>query len=188
MEDDLEPIRSEIKKRHDESVRRLQQWIRQPAIAAENRGLSEGCDQMAELLRDSGFQEATRVPTDGHPGVFATLDAGASRTVGLYFMPMSAVDPAEWSSRSWEAARSTSRVWERSSPRRRQSKGPQAALLAACTPFACRRKLPVNLVLFAEGEEETVRLTFRKSCAVRSKGVVAVFASSCPQRRKASTA
>jgi hypothetical protein len=27
----------------DESLRRLQDWIRQPAIAAENRGMNEGC-------------------------------------------------------------------------------------------------------------------------------------------------
>jgi hypothetical protein len=29
--------------------------IRQPSIAAENRGMSEGCDMMMRLLRDAGF-------------------------------------------------------------------------------------------------------------------------------------
>jgi hypothetical protein len=64
----------------------LQDWIRQPSIAAENRGMTEGCDLMMRLLRDAGFDKVTKVPTDGHPGVFATLDAGASRTFGIYFM------------------------------------------------------------------------------------------------------
>ena len=41
---------------------------------------------MMSMLRDAGFGAATKVPTDGHPGVFATLDAGAPRTVGIYFM------------------------------------------------------------------------------------------------------
>ena len=32
---DLDAIRAEVEKRHDESVKRLQDWIRQPSIAAE---------------------------------------------------------------------------------------------------------------------------------------------------------
>src|SRR5580765_5453503 len=47
---DLEPIRAEVKKRHDESVGRLQQWIHQPSIAAENRGMNEGCELMLQML------------------------------------------------------------------------------------------------------------------------------------------
>src|ERR1700682_5594084 len=85
-EDGLGPIQAEIVKRHAEGVQRLQEWVRQPSIAAENRGMAEGCDLMMRLARDAGFQSVTRVPTDGQPGVFATLDAGAPKTVGLYFM------------------------------------------------------------------------------------------------------
>ena len=62
---DLDAIRAEIEKRHDEAVQRLQEWIRQPSIAAENRGMTEGCDLMMRLLRDAGFGEVTKVPTDG---------------------------------------------------------------------------------------------------------------------------
>src|SRR4051794_31027417 len=42
-QDDLVPIRVEITKRHDEAVQRMQTWIKQPSIAAENRGMNEGC-------------------------------------------------------------------------------------------------------------------------------------------------
>jgi len=56
-------MRAEIEKRHDESVKRLQDWIRQPSIAAENRGMNEGCDLTMRMLRDAGFQQATKVPT-----------------------------------------------------------------------------------------------------------------------------
>jgi len=83
---DLDAIRAEIEKRHNESVKRLQDWIRQPSIAAENRGMNEGCDSMTRMLRDAGFQQATKISTDGQPGVFATLDVGAPRTLGLYYM------------------------------------------------------------------------------------------------------
>ena len=61
--------------------------------------MKEGADYMAELARDAGFQHVEIVPTDGHPGVFATLDAGAKRTLGIYFMyDVKQYDPAEWSS------------------------------------------------------------------------------------------
>src|SRR5438874_6637096 len=79
-------IASEIEKRHDESVERLQEWVKHPALAAEDRGMDEGCDLMMRLARDAGFQKTTRIETDGHPGVFATLDAGAAKTVAVYFM------------------------------------------------------------------------------------------------------
>jgi hypothetical protein len=102
---DLDAIRAEIEKRHDESVQRLQNWIRQPSIAAENRGMNEGCELTMGMLRDAGFQQVTKVPTDGQPGIFATLDAGAPRTFGLYFMyDVKQADPAEWSSPPFEAA------------------------------------------------------------------------------------
>jgi hypothetical protein len=80
---DLEPIRAEVVKQHDDTVRRLQRWVHQPSIAAENRGVAEGCELTMALLREAGFQQATRVPTDGQPGIYATLDAGAARSVGL---------------------------------------------------------------------------------------------------------
>src|ERR687887_2881674 len=85
-DEDLSAIKVEITKRHDEAVKRLQDWIAQVSIAAEDRGYPEGAEYMAKLARDAGFQEATVINTDGKPGVFATLDAGAPKTVGLYFM------------------------------------------------------------------------------------------------------
>ncbi|MCU1255058.1 MAG: family metallo-hydrolase, partial [Candidatus Angelobacter sp.] len=97
FQDDLAPIRAEINKRHDETVQRMQTWIKQPSIAAENRGMNEGCELTMQMLRDAGFQQVTKVPTDGQPGIFATLDAGAPKTLGLYFMyDVKQVDPSEW--------------------------------------------------------------------------------------------
>src|SRR6266498_4625904 len=85
-ENDLSSIKAEVAKRHEEAVKRLQDWIGQISIAAENRGYPEGVEYMAKLARDAGFQQATVINTDGKPGVFATLHAGAPKTVGLYFM------------------------------------------------------------------------------------------------------
>jgi L-lactate utilization protein LutB len=70
--DDHSDIKAEITKRHDEAVKRLQDWIGQVSIAAENRGYPEGAEYMAKLARDAGFQRADVINTDGKPGVFAT--------------------------------------------------------------------------------------------------------------------
>ncbi|MGH8251381.1 MAG: M20/M25/M40 family metallo-hydrolase [Steroidobacteraceae bacterium] len=155
---DLKPIYDEIERRHDENILRLQQWIRQPSIAAENVGMEEGAELMKKLALDAGFQHAERIGTQGAPGVFATLDAGAPVTVGLYFMyDVKQVDPAEWSSPPWEAkliempGKGTVMMGRAAT----NQKGPQAALLAALHAMrGAGKKLPVNLVLVAEGEEE----------------------------------
>src|SRR5258706_4969362 len=155
---DLDAIHAEIEKRHDESVKRLQDWIRQPSIAAETRGMNEGCDLTMRMLRDAGFQQATRIPTDGQPGIFATLDAGASHTLGLYYMyDVKQADPAEWSSPPFEAALvdkpGLGKVVMGGGAV--NQKGPEAAFLAALHAIrGAGKELPVNLVFVAEGEEE----------------------------------
>ncbi len=156
--EDLEAIRTEIGKRHDESLRRLQNWIRHPSIAAENRNMSEGCDLMMLMLREAGFQRVEKMATDGFPAVFATLDAGAPKTLGLYFMyDVKQAEPSEWSSPPFEAALIDRPgvgkvVMGRGAV---NQKGPEATLLAALHAIrGAGKKLPVNLVLVAEGEEE----------------------------------
>jgi acetylornithine deacetylase/succinyl-diaminopimelate desuccinylase-like protein len=167
--DDVADIQGEIVKRHGEGVQRLQEWVRQPSIAAENRGMTEGCEMMMRLARDAGFPSVTRVPTDGQPAVFATLDAGAPRTVGLYFMyDVKQVDPAEWSSPPWDAALVDKPGFGKVLMGRGavNQKGPEAALLAALHAIhGAGKKVPVNLVLVAEGEEEIGSPHFRQVIA-----------------------
>jgi acetylornithine deacetylase/succinyl-diaminopimelate desuccinylase-like protein len=152
-------IKTEITKRHDEAVKRLQDWIGQVSIAAEDRGYPEGAEYMAKLARDAGFQQATVIDTEyGKPGVFATLDAGAPKTVGLYFMyDVKQFDPAEWTSPPTEA-----RIVDKPPLGKVivgrgavNQKGPETAFLAALHAIrGAGKKMPVNLVMVAEGEEE----------------------------------
>jgi len=157
-ETDLAPVWTQIETHHDEAVQRLQEWIKQPSIAAENRGVNEGCDLTMRFLREAGFNEVTKIPTDGQPGIFAKLDAGASKTLGLYFMyDVKQADPAEWSSPPWAASLVEKPglgtvVVGRGAV---NQKGPESSFVAALHAMrAAGRKLPVNLVLVAEGEEE----------------------------------
>ena len=154
----MQPIWKEIEKRHDEAVQRLQAWIRQPSIAAENREVNEGCELTMKMLRDAGFQSVTKMPTDYQPGIFATMDNGAPRTLGIYFMyDVKQVNPAEWSSPPFEAALVDKPGLGKVVVGRGavNQKGPEATFLAAMHAIrGAGRKLPVNLVLVAEGEEE----------------------------------
>src|SRR3979409_10519 len=155
---DLNPIFAEIEKRHYESLKRLQTWIHQPSIAAENRGMNEGCELTMQMLREAGFSQVTKVPTDGQPGIFAMLDAGAPKTLGLYFMyDVKQVDPAEWSSPPWDAAIVDKPGFGKVLMGRGavNQKGPEAVFLAALHAIrGAGKKMPINIVLVAEGEEE----------------------------------
>jgi acetylornithine deacetylase/succinyl-diaminopimelate desuccinylase-like protein len=189
-ETDLGDIRREIAKRHDEAVKRLQDWIAAPSIAAENLGYPDGAERMARLAKDAGFQQATVIETDGKPGVFATLDAGAAKTVGLYFMyDVKQFDPKEWTSPPLEA-----RLVDKPGVGKAivgrgavNQKGPESALLAALHAIrGAGKKMPVNLVLIAEGEEEIgsphiQQLVHRPEVEAALRKTVGVFMPSAEQ-------
>jgi acetylornithine deacetylase/succinyl-diaminopimelate desuccinylase-like protein len=154
----LQSVLSQIPKLHDENVKRLQGWIGLPSIAAENRNYPQGTDYMAQLARDAGFANVEIVPTSGKPGVFGILDAGAATTVGIYFMyDVKQFDPSEWSSPPLEGKIVDKEELGRICVGRGavNQKGPETAFLGALHAFkAAGAKLPVNLVLVCEGEEE----------------------------------
>ena len=165
-----EQIAATVEAQHDATVKALQDWVALPTIAAEKRGTPEGADYMRKLALDAGFQQAKIIPTDGVPAVFATLDAGAKTTVGIYFMyDVKQFDPAEWNSPPLDA-KLVDRQGEGVSIVGRgvvNQKGPQIAFLAAIKAIqASGRKLPVNLVLVAEGEEEVASTHFDQVVAV----------------------
>src|SRR2546423_10253695 len=153
--DDFADIRREIAKRHDEGVKRLQDWIALPSIAAENRGYPAGAEYMAKLARDAGFQQAAVVNTEGKPGVVAMLDAGAAKTVGLYFMyDVKQFDPAEWTSPPLEARLVDKPGIGKAIVGRGavNQKGPEAAFLAPLHPIpGAGRPMPGNPRLDAAG-------------------------------------
>jgi len=146
-----------VERQKDQTIAAIQEWIRNPTIAAEGVNVDGGAQYMAQLARDAGFQHVEVVPTDGVPGVYATLDAGAEKWLGVYFMyDVKQSNPEEWSSPPLEA-RIVDHALGRAIMGRGavNQKGPEMAFLAALHALReAGRSLPVNLVLVAEGEEE----------------------------------
>jgi acetylornithine deacetylase/succinyl-diaminopimelate desuccinylase-like protein len=156
--DDYPAIREAAEAGRAASIKRLQDWIALPSIAAENLNMMEGAQYMAKLARDAGFDHTEIVPTDGHPGVWATMDNGAERTLAIYFMyDVKQYEADEWSSPPLEGRIVDKLGFGKAIMGRGavNQKGPEAMLLAALHAMrAAGVKPPVNLVLVAEGEEE----------------------------------
>ena len=151
-------VLAQVPKMHAENLKRVQEWIALPSIAAENRNYPQGPEHMASLARQAGFTGVKLIPTTGKPGVFGVLDAGAANTVGIYFMyDVKQFIPEEWSSPPLEG-RLVKKEGLGSVCMGRgavNQKGPQNSFLSALLAFkATGKKLPLNLVLVCEGEEE----------------------------------
>lgn len=153
----MKAIRKAVDAGYDSSLRRIQDWVRLPTVAAEQLNIEQGADYMAQLASDAGFTRVRKVATGGSPAVFGVIDAGAKRTVGLYFMyDVKQYDEPNWSSPPLEPT-----FFDHPQGRALRGrgvinhKGPEATFLAALHAFkAAGVQLPVNLVLIAEGEEE----------------------------------
>src|SRR4051812_46716872 len=163
---DKAAVLARIPKMHAENIKRLQDWIALPSIAAENRNFPQGPQYMARLAEAAGFTGVKIIPTAGKPGVFGRIDAGARTTMGIYFMyDVKQFVPEEWSSPPLEA-----RLVEKPGlgtvcmgRGAVNQKGPENSFLSALMAFkAAGRKLPVNLVLVCEGEEEIASPHFRE--------------------------
>ncbi len=152
-----DPVYAHIEENLEQHIAEIQRWIRQPSVSAQDIGIRE----MATLLRDDltslGFQEAELVETDGHPGVWGYYDAGAEKTLLLYMMyDVQPVEPEDWRSPPFDAELVDHEfgtvIMGRGAT---NQKGPQRAFLNAVQSIInVDGKLPVNLMVAAEGEEE----------------------------------
>lgn len=154
---DLRSLQRAVDAGFDDAIRRIQDWIKLPTIAAEKVNIEQGADYFAQLATDAGFGKVRKVATGGSPAVFGVFDAGAKRTIGLYFMyDVKQYDASEWTSPPLEG-----QLFDHPLGRALRGrgainhKGPEGTFLAMLHAFkAAGVKLPVNLVLLAEGEEE----------------------------------
>ena len=140
-----------------EHLENLRRWVRQRSISAQN----DGVQAMAVLLRDDlralGFKEAEIVPTSGHPGVWGYYDAGAPKTLVVYMMyDVQPVEPTGWKVDPFAGEVVDHQLGKVLMARGAvNQKGPERAFLNAVEAVVKGEgRLPVNLMVLAEGEEE----------------------------------
>jgi acetylornithine deacetylase/succinyl-diaminopimelate desuccinylase-like protein len=137
-------------------VKQLQRWVRQPSVSAQNRGITQMAELLAADLRQLGFKEVVLVPTSGHPGVFGFYDVGAPRTLAIYMMYDVQPEETGWKVPAFDGAlvdHDRGRVLMARGAT--NQKGPERAFLNALDSIIrTQGKLPVNLLVVAEGEEE----------------------------------
>ena len=141
----------------EDHVAQIQRWLRQPSVSAQNVGIREMATMVRDDLKALGFQEAELVETGGHPGVWGWYDAGAPKTLLVYMMyDVQPVEEKDWRSPPFGANLVETELGTVVMGRgATNQKGPERAFLnALASIIAVQGKLPVNLMVTAEGEEE----------------------------------
>jgi acetylornithine deacetylase/succinyl-diaminopimelate desuccinylase-like protein len=139
-------------------VRELIDWVRVPSISSDPErapDVKRGAEHLAGELRKLGAGRVEIWPTPGHPAVFAEwMHAPGKPTLLVYgHHDVQPVDPlGEWTSPPFEPAIRDGRLYGRGTV---DDKGQVYIHAKAVESFvATAGRLPINLKLVVEGEEE----------------------------------
>jgi acetylornithine deacetylase/succinyl-diaminopimelate desuccinylase-like protein len=143
---------------HDRFVDELKEFLRIPSVSTDpaRKGEVDRCACFtAEALRRAGLSRVEVCPTGGHPAVVASWEgAPGAPTVLLYgHYDVQPEEPVErWSSPPFEPVVREGRIYARGSA---DDKGQVHLHIKAMEALlSTRKKLPVNLKIVIEGEEE----------------------------------
>jgi acetylornithine deacetylase/succinyl-diaminopimelate desuccinylase-like protein len=143
-----------VDERRQAFLDRLLDYLRRPSISAHGLGMAEVADALVALLGGLGM-DARLVPTAGWPVVLASrADAPGAPTVLLYgHYDVQPPDPLEaWISPPFEPQIRDGRIYARGAG---DNKGQHfAQILALESLLANHGRLPCNVILLLEGEEE----------------------------------
>ena len=128
--------------------------LRQPSISAQNVGVTECAELVRRFMSEAGV-DARLIPTAGYPVVYGqVLAPGAARTVLIYgHYDVQPPEPLEeWKTPPFEPSLRNGRIYARGAG---DNKGQMFAHLKAVEAvLRTRGRLPVNVKLCFEGEEE----------------------------------
>jgi acetylornithine deacetylase/succinyl-diaminopimelate desuccinylase-like protein len=151
---ELAALFTHINAARERFVGRLIDYVRHPSISAHNIGISEVAELLRRMLTELGL-ETRLLPTAGHPMVVARWlkDEGAP-TVLLYgHYDVQPPDPIDlWISPPFEPTIRDGRIFARGIA---DNKGQHfAQILAIESHLKVHGRLPCNVILLLEGEEE----------------------------------
>ncbi|HEV8131892.1 MAG TPA: M20/M25/M40 family metallo-hydrolase [Acidobacteriota bacterium] len=159
---------AEVKKVHnyiaahkEEHIDLVQRDLRQPSVSSWNKGVKEMAQLMIDSFKKLGCKETILVPTSkpDWPGILASYDVGAPKTIVVYMMYDTQPFVEErWSSPPLEARRVKNfRGFPEAIVARGavNSKGGNRYTLNALESIiAVHGKLPVNVIFTCDGAEE----------------------------------
>ena len=164
----------------DEHVENLQKWIAQPSISNSGEGIPESAEMVKGFFDKLGCQETrifdvgvTKWGQNGNPVVYASCNEGAPKTLLIYWMydTMPVTQPELWVAPPFEgrlvdgATAGIDPAYKKVLIGRgaTNSKGPEMTELNAFSAIkAANGKLPVNLIIVAEGDEERMSMGLNK--------------------------
>ncbi len=142
----------------EKSVDELKEWVRIPSISSDARhkaDLEKNADWLIAKLKTLGADRVEKWPTAGHPAVFASYMHQPGKPTLLVYghHDVQPIEPlAEWKSPPFEPAIREGRMWGRGVV---DDKGQVHIHVKAIESFIrTAGKLPINLKLIVEGEEE----------------------------------
>lgn len=151
---DMSDVFAHIDANRDAFVARLIDYVRRPSISAHGVGMAEVAEFLAALLGRLGM-DARILPTAGWPMVLGRRsDAPGAPTVMLYgHYDVQPPDPLDaWISPPFEPAIRDGRIYARGVG---DNKGQHFAQILAIESLLARRgRLPCNVIVLLEGEEE----------------------------------
>jgi acetylornithine deacetylase/succinyl-diaminopimelate desuccinylase-like protein len=164
----------------DEHVENLQKWIQQPSISNSGEGIPESAEMVKGFFDKLGCQDTrvfdvglTKWGQRGNPVVYASCNEGAPKTLLIYWMydTMPVTQPEGWVAPPFEARLVDGKTAGIDPGFKKvligrgatNSKGPEMTELNAFMAIKqANGKLPVNLIIVAEGDEERMSMGLNK--------------------------
>jgi len=142
----------------DEHIKKMQDFLRQPSVSAENYGVKECAELLKSYFVNLGCKNARLMETKSFPVVYSEYDAHAEKTLLVYMM----YDTQPFTNEKWTSPPLEARlvgiepfgkcVIARGAI---NTKGPLIAFLNALESIlAVEEEIPVNLKFVAQGDEE----------------------------------
>lgn len=157
MPDDamLKNIFEYIDNNNEPYVERLMDYVRRPSISVQRIGIDEVAEYIADIMEKAGLETKIH-PTNGCPIVLGRRQESESAPTILFYghYDVQPPDPLEaWISPPFEPEIRDGRIFGRGVG---DNKGQHFAQILAIESFlACQPKLPCNVIVLLEGEEET---------------------------------
>jgi acetylornithine deacetylase/succinyl-diaminopimelate desuccinylase-like protein len=151
----MREVYSYIDEHVDQFVEDLKKFCRQPSISAQGVGIDKCANLLEEMMKESGLDSKIITVEGGKPVVFGEIKVEkTASTLGFYnhydVQPPEPIDM--WLSPPFSAEERDGRIYARGVP---DNKGNIIARLKAVEAILnTLGRIPVNIKLFAEGEEE----------------------------------